>query len=355
MNRIYLAGRGLACSLGLDLHQALAALRLPAAPPARYPLSGAPHSDYPFYALPFQSADWNSRARQLVRQVGGEAGAERAKDGALFVASSSLDIGAAEQGAADLDLNAFAEKVAGWLAWRGPVYLVSTACTSSMNALLSAHAMLCKGIITDALVVGMELANRVTMGGFAAMQLLSPSACRPFAAERDGLVLGEAVAAIRLSSRDTGPWRMLGGANVVDGSQPTGASPDAVFAMYQRALADSDLAPQAIDLIKVQAAGSPGNDAAEAVGLQQAFPEPPALVSLKAAIGHTMGASGAAEVNLLTACVEHGAWPNISTECDPSLGVSLAKQPPHDVRRMMATILGFGGSHATVVLERSGP
>jgi 3-oxoacyl-[acyl-carrier-protein] synthase-1 len=215
--------------------------------------------------------------------------------------------------------------------------------------------MLRKGVITDALVVGMELANRATLGGFAAMQLLSPSTCRPFAAERDGLVLGEAVAAVRLSTRDMGPWCMLGGANVVDGSQPTGASPDAVSAMFQRALADCGLDPQAIDLIKVQAAGSPGNDAAEAVGLQQAFSELPALVSLKAAMGHTMGASGAAEISLLTACVEHGEWPDVSTECDPSLGVSLAKQPPHDVRRVMATILGFGGSHATVVLERSGP
>lgn len=355
MNRIYLAGRGLACSLGLDLHQALAALRLPPSPPACYPLPGAPHSDYPFHALPFQSTDWNSRARNLVRQVAGEACAERVKNGALFVASSSLDIGAAEQGMADLDLNGFVEKVAGWLDWQGPVYLVSTACTSSMNALLSAHAMLRKGGITDALVVGMELANRATLGGFAAMQLLSPSACRPFAAERDGLVLGEAVAAVRLSTRDMGPWCMLGGANVVDGSQPTGASPDAVSAMFQRALADCGLDPQAIDLIKVQAAGSPGNDAAEAVGLQQAFSELPALVSLKAAMGHTMGASGAAEISLLTACVEHGEWPDVSTECDPSLGVSLAKQPPHDVRRVMATILGFGGSHATVVLERSGP
>jgi 3-oxoacyl-[acyl-carrier-protein] synthase-1 len=108
-----------------------------------------------------------------------------------------------------------------------------------------------------------------------------------------------------------------------------------------------------IDLIKVQAAGSPGNDATEAQGLREAFATVPSLVSLKAAIGHTMGASGVAELALLLSCIEQGAWPRYADEMDAELGVALADPAPDEVRRVMATILGFGGSHASVVAERS--
>jgi len=123
--------------------------------------------------------------------------------------------------------------------------------------------------------------------------------------------------------------------------------------MIRQALAASGLTAEQIDLVKVQAAGSPANDAIEAQGLREVFGSVPALVSLKAAIGHTMGASGAAEVALLTACLENGIWPSYPDAVDAALGVELAAAPPREVRRLLATVLGFGGSHATVALERT--
>jgi 3-oxoacyl-[acyl-carrier-protein] synthase-1 len=83
------------------------------------------------------------------------------------------------------------------------------------------------------------------------------------------------------------------------------------------------------------------------------FSTVPPLVSLKAVLGHTMGASGAAEIALLTACLEQGVWPKYTDAVDTELGVDLARDMPGDVRNIMTTILGFGGSHATVVLERA--
>jgi 3-oxoacyl-[acyl-carrier-protein] synthase-1 len=87
--------------------------------------------------------------------------------------------------------------------------------------------------------------------------------------------------------------------------------------------------------------------------LRTAFSTLPALISLKTALGHTMGASGAVEIALLTACLEQGVWPRYADAVDEALGVDLVAQLPDSVRRVMATILGFGGSHATVVLERA--
>ena len=353
MKPAYLSGRGLACALGLDVGTSLEALRQGGVTPSHYSLPGMLGGSFPYRAIPYSQNDWNERAQYLVQQVAVEAGAQQASSGALFIATSSFDIGAVEQNGTQMDYKMFADKIAGWLDWSGQVYVINTACTSSLNALIAAQALLNAGEAEEALILGIELDNRLTLGGFAALQLLSASSGKPFGANRDGLVLGEAVAALRLSTRDSAQWKMLGGSNVVDGSQPTGASAPAVVSMYQRALAASGLAADAIDLIKVQAAGSPGNDAVEAQGLRLAFPSVPALVSFKGVIGHSMGASGTAEIALLTACLDQGVWPKYGVEADAELGVALAATVPERVRHVMATILGFGGSHATVALERA--
>ena len=353
MKPVHLAGRGLACSLGTDVRQALNTVRSQTYSPGRCIFPGAPDG-FPYYAIPFKAANWDERARSLIQRVAAEADAGHARQGALFVASSSLNIGAVEQGSALLmAICEFSGMIAGWLDWAGPVHMINTACTSSMNALLAAHAMLRKGEMDDALVLGLELENRTTLGGFAGLQLLSPTGCQPFGANRDGLVLGEAVAALRLSTRDAAEWQILGGANVVDGSQPTSASISAIEAMCSGAFAASGCKPDSIDLIKVQAAGSPGNDAVEAEALHRCFSPMPALVSLKTAMGHTMGASGAAEIALLTACLEQNIWPGQASDADTALGVQLSAHPPQQVRRALAMILGFGGSHSAVVLERN--
>lgn len=353
MKPLHLAGRGLACSLGLDLASALDTLRRGSIPRTMIDLPGSIAGSYPFHAIPLELPDWKTRARDLVRRVVAEAGLPEQRDAPLFIATSSFGIGAVERGAPHVDCGLFGGEVAGWLDWRGPVYVISTACTSGINALLAAQALLEAEETDEALVLGIELDNRLTASGFAALQLLSPQASRPFATRRDGLVLGEAVAALRLGKQGGAGWNLLGGASVVDGAQPTGASSAAAAEMYAQALQASGLRADEIDLIKVQAAGSPANDAAEAQALRATFGRVPPLLSLKTMLGHTMGASGVAEIVLLCACLDQGLWPGQAQDTDPALGVALASCMPPQVRRFVATILGFGGSHASLVLGRA--
>jgi 3-oxoacyl-[acyl-carrier-protein] synthase-1 len=354
MKPVYLTGRALASVLGLSLNQALANLRSKSLPTAiAYPVKG--HGDTPYQRIPVSvhNSGWNARARALITQVVADAGAAQSRQGALFIATSCQDGDTAESTGRDMDFHALSRRIGDWLDWRGPVFLISSACTSSMQALLSATEWLRTGSETEAVVLGVELDNRLTLPGFAALQLLSPSRSKPFALQRDGLVLGEAVAALRLSTEQTAPWQLRGGANVVNGTQPNSASAAAVTQMCQLALAASGLMPADVDLIKVQAAGSPGNDASEAEGLLAAFANVPALVSLKPLIGHCMGASGAAEIALLLECLEQRYWPRYPDAADPALGVQLATLVPEPLRYLLTTILGFGGSHAAMVLERS--
>lgn len=346
---VYVAGRGLVSSLGRDLDAAVAALRHGGVPAV--PRTVAEGFTWPFQAMADEGGDWWAQARARVTLAAGDSGALATdRSGPLFIASSSLDIGGRERrNDFEHGVHHFAEQAAGWLGWAGPVFTVSTACTSASNALLSAATLIGRGEARDALVLGIELPNRLTLAGFGSMQLLSPTASRPLGAGRDGLVLGEAVAALHLSCTPS-RWRVAGGSNVVDGSDPAGAVQGAVVAMCRQALARSGLQPGDIDLVKLQAAGSGANDATEAAALHEVFTPLPALVSLKATLGHTLGASGAAEIALLTACLETGAWPAACAP-DPALRAGLATQPPARVRHVLATILGFGGGHTAVVLE----
>ncbi|RUR67636.1 beta-ketoacyl synthase [Variovorax guangxiensis] len=356
MSGVHLAGMGLACALGDDMRSALASLKRGGVPTR--PVTVADGIRWPVHALAPRPGDWTQRLRDTVREVVAQTGDWGDRTAPLFVASSSLDIGFMEHEKQDLrlggDLQDFADVVAGSLGWQGPVFTVSTACTSALNAVLAAADLIRAGEADEALVIGAEMGNRFTVAGFGAMQLLSPAGARPFGEGRDGLVLGEAVAALRLGSRPA-RWQIAGGANVVDGRNPSGTEASAVHAMCRGALEQGGLQPGDIDLIKVQAAGSPVNDAIEAEALKQVFGPLPPLVSLKPALGHTLGASGAAELALLVGCIEGGVWPIVGYPIDTSLDIELSTQLPQRLRNILLNFAGFGGGHASLVLKDTAP
>lgn len=345
---VFMQGKGLVSALGPDLPAALDRLAAGGIEPDL--LSGPAGLRWPYFAIKDEETDWSVRAQKLITQALAGCG-ETDRKAPLFLASCSLNIGAIESSihANHGDCLDFSDAIADWLDWCGPVYWISTACTSASNALLAAKASLAGGHAENALVLGVELRNRFTCGGFASMQLLDDQRPRPLAADRNGLVLGEAVAAIWLGLQPA-RWRLAGGANIVDGRDPAAASASAVTRMTQAALANSALPAETIGLIKLQAAGSPTNDATELEGLRTALGTLPALTSLKAELGHTLGASGAAELALLCGCIERGIWPAPRTDADPALGASLDSQAPN-ARFIMSNILGFGGGHTTLILE----
>ena len=137
---VYLASTGLACVLGNDMPGALDALRRGGVPPT--PVSIAKGNGWPVYKLPPQEGNWLERVRRTVRNVVAQTGEWGARTAPLFVASSSLDIGYMEYAKPDLrlggDLQDFATIVSEALDWRGPVFTISTACTSALNAVLAA-------------------------------------------------------------------------------------------------------------------------------------------------------------------------------------------------------------------------
>lgn len=353
----YILGRGLACTFGVGVAACLENMRQGASRPQR--IHSTPDLSWPYFSIPGfpgepSGVSWHDRAVDLVRRVVAECGADICREAPLFIASSSLNVGGFEEGAPfPLDGQAFVEEVATWLDWRGPVFWVSSACTSSLNAMLSAKALIESGLFEQALVLGMELRNQFTSAGFSGMQLLAPDVPRPLDIGRNGLVLGEAVAALLLGKKPA-RWRLLGGANRINGDNPVGADQRVVAHVIAQALEESGLTPQQIELVKLQAAGSPQNDAAEIGGLHQVFKPLPPLVTFKAALGHTLGASGAAELVLLTACLETAVWPVATAQtADPQLDAHCCEKLTSSPGKILFNILGFGGGHSCLVIEDS--
>lgn len=346
-------GRGLVSALGADLAQACAALREGLPPPAQ--LRFADGSQRPYRALhaTLAGADWADTARRAIEAALAEAGCTD-RTATLLLASSSRDGSAAVAAGEPFQPLRFTAQLRDWLDWQGPIFSLDTACTSSMNALLTAQRLVASGQAREVVVLGVELDARLGPAGFHAMQMLTATQAQAFGAARDGMLLGEAVAVLRVgqgSRWGESRWRLLALRNVVDGSDPAGASQSAIEAVCRQALAQAGVTPAQIGLIKVQASGSPANDATEARALLSLFPAMPPLLSLKSALGHCLGAAGAAEIALLCAAQESATLPLVAVEPDPALGLGLCQERCIAARYTLLLILGFGGGHAAAILE----
>lgn len=348
---VYIAARGLVCAAGThsaSVADALWANRAPAGDTAAA-----------YRRLPLPDADWRRRADAALALMLGELG-PLSPELPLFVASSSFQIGHFEQAgtAAELPLPcaSFAQQIAERLGLSGTPHCFGNACVAGYSALQAATTGIALGWFDEALVLGVELDNRSTPAGFTGLGLLSPTACRPFDRQRDGLVLGEAVAAVRLSHRPAG-WRLAGVVDGLDAHSMTGPTPDGqpIAALLSAALHAARLSAGDIGLIKAHAAGSPGSDLAEARALHQVFgPSQPHLCSLKGALGHTLGASGIAELAAVLACLEAGRLPPTHgfVDADPELGLVPSPAATARIDHALLCGIGFGGGLGALIVAR---
>ncbi|PKO57551.1 MAG: hypothetical protein CVU25_07600 [Betaproteobacteria bacterium HGW-Betaproteobacteria-19] len=148
------------------------------------------------------------------------------------------------------------------------------------------------------------------------------------------MVLGEAVAGVLLTAAAGPGWHIAACRLGIDGHSPTGPAPDGsvIATVIRSALADAGLHAADIGLLKPHAGGLDATAAAEAHALTAVFGSTqPRQLDFKAALGHTLGASGLAELGLLLATLDH---------------------PPSTARHALFNLIGFGGSIAALVLSR---
>lgn len=207
-----------------------------------------------------------------------------------------------------------APAVARALGLRGEVITVSSACTSSAAALLHAADALRLGEIHAALVVGVDVLCRFVHAGFDRLCALSPDDAppAPFAADRAGMWLGEAAAAVLLTREGDGVARYLGGGASGDGVHMT--APDRTGAglarAIDRALREAGASPSDVAWVSAHATSTRFNDAMEAAALRSVFGAvTPPVHGVKPVTGHTLGASGLVEVALCVEALRRGVRP----------------------------------------------
>lgn len=269
---------------------------------------------------------------------------------------------------------------AGWISMKygfmGPNFTTVSACATSTTAIIDAMNYIRWGKADIFVTGGSEAAiSEAGIGGFSALKALStrnddPSvASRPFDVDRDGFVMGEGAGALILEEYEHAKRRgakiyaeVVGGGMSADAYHLTATHPEGKGALLgmQWSLDDAALTANDVDYLNPHATSTPVGDLSEMKATSKLFADNKKLhiSATKSAIGHLLGAAGAAEAIICIKAIEEGIIPpTINTQTiDPALpqGLSIVvgKAFKKEVKVAMSNTFGFGGHNATAVFKK---
>lgn len=250
---------------------------------------------------------------------------------------------------------------------RGPVFAVSSACSSSGHAIVQAAMMIRNGTVGAAIVGGSEsTATSGMVRCWQSMQAMSKSTCRPFCGDRDGMVLGEGAAALvledaaRAKARGAKIYGLLVGEGCTsDALHLTQPSEEGPVEAMKRACQAGGVSAGAPILVSAHGTGTPLNDRNEAAAIKTVFAHHGGdlrVIATKSAHGHLLGASTALQVVIGLLAMHHEVAPPIlnhgvaDPECDVPLvlGESCHFAPTH----LLSNSFAFGGLNVSLLFER---
>lgn len=250
-------------------------------------------------------------------------------------------------------------EIAAWIAQKyginGMALTFSMACVSSSHALVVAAQLLEQKKIRRAIVVGYEPLLNLTLRGFASLLLYDNEQCRPFCNKRAGMQIGEGAAAVILEEKE-GAWagkpqyKFAGGYLFNDTNSLTSAGVDGelVKDVISHTLEKAEVSVEQIVAIKAHGTGTRDNDLSEGRGFAKLFgAKLPPVVSLKGALGQTLGTAGAVETAVWLSCCDEGMIPHSFgfAELDPEIGFSPSQENTPAVNGpYLFTFFGFGGT-----------
>ncbi|MDD1013987.1 beta-ketoacyl-[acyl-carrier-protein] synthase family protein [Pseudomonas rubra] len=267
---------------------------------------------------------------------------------------------------AQQELSAPANFLADWLQLSGPAYVISTACTSSARALMSARRLLDLGVCDAVICGGVDSLCKLTLNGFSALEAVSAERCNPFSANRNGINIGEA-AVLFLMTREANhegtSIALLGAGASSDAhhiSAPEPGGKGALQAM-RKALDNAHLQAHQIDYLNLHGTATRHNDAMESLAVHALFGSQLACSSSKPMTGHTLGAAGALEaafcwLSLAADNVDGRLPPHVWDGVDdpqlPALNLVETSQrlPANGPRHLMSNSFAFGGNNVSLIL-----
>jgi len=261
------------------------------------------------------------------------------------------------------DCGSSTDTIAEYLKIDGFRTTISTACSSAGNAIMLASRMIVHNMLDAAIVGGTDALCRFTLNGFNSLMILDKQHSRPFDATRAGLNLGEGAGYIVLQKSETAirePYCKLSGyANANDAYHQTGCSPEGngAFKSMVEALKMSGIKAEEIDYINVHGTGTPNNDLSEGMALRRIFGENvPPFSSVKAFIGHTLGASEGIEAVYSALSVNRGyIYPNLNFSTpipETNLVPETTFSEGNTIRNVLSNAFGFGGNDTTLIFSK---
>ncbi|MGW1653254.1 beta-ketoacyl-[acyl-carrier-protein] synthase family protein [Streptomyces atratus] len=268
--------------------------------------------------------------------------------------------------------NAAAGEVAIALRAHGPSLAPATACASGATAIAVARDLLTSGRCDVVVAGGAEsVLTPLVVSAFAGMGALSlrtgdpAGASRPFAADRDGFVIGEGAAVLVLErtldaqARGGRARALLTGAGAgTDAHHPTAPDPEGAGARraVEVALYEAGWAAREVDHINAHGTSTPLNDAMETALISGLFPHRPSVTAPKGVLGHTLAAAGAIDAVATVLTLEHGLVPPIANLDSLPDGFDLdcvVKEPRmQHVERALSHSFGFGGHNVALAFQR---
>jgi len=264
--------------------------------------------------------------------------------------------------------NAGASRVSFEYGITGPVFTISTACSSANHAIGQAFRMVRSGEVEVAIAGGSEAP--LSMGflkAWEAMRVVSPDTCRPFSLDRRGLILGEGAAVLILEPVERARAR---GAKIIGEIAGFGMSSDAhhitqpsavgAARAIRAALSDAQLAQEAIGYVNAHGTGTLSNDATETEAIRSVFgahAQKLLVSSTKSMHGHALGAAGALEAAATLGALQCGLIPPTAnfTAADPACDLDVVPNTPRpaQVEFALSNSFAFGGLNAVLVIRKS--
>jgi len=263
--------------------------------------------------------------------------------------------------------NAGASRVSLEYGITGPVYTISTACSSANHAIGQAFRMVRSGEVDVAIAGGSEAPlSTGFLKAWEAMRVVAPDTCRPFSLDRRGLILGEGAAALVLESEERARAR---GAKILGEIAGFGMSSDAhhitqpsalgAARAMRSALADAELSPDAIGYVNAHGTGTTANDVTETEAIRSVFGEHAGKLlvsSTKSMHGHALGAAGAIEAAATLGALHYGLIPPTAnyTAPDPACDLDVVPNTPRmvQVEGAISNSFAFGGLNAVLVFRK---
>jgi len=251
------------------------------------------------------------------------------------------------------------------LALTGPTHTVSAACASGTLAIIHAVHRLLSGQATVVLVVGIDLLSRFVLAGFASLQALSRTPCRPFDCNRDGLSLGEGGGWLVLATEAVAQrhgWPSIGHVAGWGAACDAGhiTAPCREASGLKAAIDQATAAGQRpVGCINAHGTGTRHNDAMELRAFRELWGEAcPPIHSVKGAIGHSLGAAGVIEAAIALETLRTGRVPpTVGMESPESERIQTVGSSPSPLAHpsVLSCNSGFGGINAAILLRRDNP